>query len=389
MIKYFEHPNQSHTPLFPSLDGLRGIAILMVLFGHYWSIASEGFQSRVPVVLWNIDITSIFLQAGYGVQLFFIMSAFLLYLPYARSGILKTPPTDIKTFYKRRFLRIYPAFFSCSIIGIAILYFWGGKLHIPYPTAENLISNLLFIQPIAVFRQGNTVAPYFLEGTWSLVVEVYFYLLLPLLALVFRKTIFLFIGSFSLISIAIYYREIIYQQIDTYQLPWQQKSTILLNLIPYLDAFLVGILVAQFFTWASTSPKLKQSKIPKILTGIGLFGFAYIFCFPFSSPHITIFGKDYLSIETYFFFNLSVGLLIFGLLMDSSIVSSFLSTKLLRFIGLISYSLFLIHVSLARFCAIPILNFFDLTNFEDRFAILFFYFSTYFFIFGCLFLFNI
>src|SRR5579859_5785292 len=64
-----------------SLDGLRGLAILLVLWSHF-----DGFL-RGPVGASGISewIRIAALNAGTGVQLFFVLSGFLLFLPYARA----------------------------------------------------------------------------------------------------------------------------------------------------------------------------------------------------------------------------------------------------------------------------------------------------------------
>ena len=84
------------------LDGLRGIAIIIVVFFHYWTMAIVPFGKASKLI---IGFSSLFWS---GVDLFFVLSGFLI------GGILirnRTSPNYFKTFYIRRFTRIFPIYF--------------------------------------------------------------------------------------------------------------------------------------------------------------------------------------------------------------------------------------------------------------------------------------
>jgi len=103
-------PQGSH---LRTLDGLRGIAILAVLLGHFWQMAFikddyllRAFMGRVIGA------------AGYGVELFFVLSGFLI------TGILldsRHRPGWLRTFYIRRFLRIFPLYYAALAITLLVL----------------------------------------------------------------------------------------------------------------------------------------------------------------------------------------------------------------------------------------------------------------------------
>ena len=87
----------------PGLDGLRAIAVLMVLLCH--------FQLATPHWIWQV-----FHQGGFGVYLFFVLSGFLI------TRILlseKSKPAYFRNFYARRTLRIFPLYY-----GVLALQFW-------------------------------------------------------------------------------------------------------------------------------------------------------------------------------------------------------------------------------------------------------------------------
>src|SRR5689334_7769095 len=96
----------------PSLDGLRALAILLVIWCH---VDVQGFVSHMlgPGILRSVA------AFGFsGVFLFFILSGFLLFLPYARSLLGHAPWPSVKQFYQRRALRILPVYF----VALSVLF---------------------------------------------------------------------------------------------------------------------------------------------------------------------------------------------------------------------------------------------------------------------------
>jgi len=170
VIKRIHPLHSSSRVTFAPLDGLRGAAILVVILGHYWTIAAGSLTERPNVDFYAFDITNIFRLAGYGVDLFFVLSAFLLYLPYARMTIIPDFRAHLRNFYLRRFCRIYPAYLSLTVIYVLMLRTFSNN----DIAVSDLLANLMFFQPFAVFLPNSLISPSILEGTWSLVVEVYF-----------------------------------------------------------------------------------------------------------------------------------------------------------------------------------------------------------------------
>src|SRR5580700_8324906 len=96
------------------LDGLRGIAILIVMVGHYFAVPGAGITSFLDGYWFRLGWT--------GVDLFFVISGFLI------GGILldvRDSPRYFKTFYIRRFFRIIPLYYAW--IGIYVLLVTMGR----------------------------------------------------------------------------------------------------------------------------------------------------------------------------------------------------------------------------------------------------------------------
>jgi len=160
----------------PGLDGLRAIAVLMVLLCH--------FQLATPHWIWQV-----FHQGGFGVYLFFVLSGFLI------TRILlseKSKPGYFRNFYARRTLRIFPLYY-----GVLALQFW---VLLPiFPTPHTLADahyqgwlwaygyNILTAVKGQYFFSSDWMG---LGHFWSLAVEEQFYLAWPFIVLVLcRETL--------------------------------------------------------------------------------------------------------------------------------------------------------------------------------------------------------
>ena len=136
------------------LDGLRGIAILMVIFCHTILFRAPGWESPVVLSGWA------------GVDLFFVISGFLisglLFAEYRRNGTIR-----FKRFAIRRALKIYPAFYALVILSVFI----NLRTTNPKVVLVAFLHDLFFMQSYASGTYGHF---------WSLSVEEHFYILLPL-----------------------------------------------------------------------------------------------------------------------------------------------------------------------------------------------------------------
>jgi peptidoglycan/LPS O-acetylase OafA/YrhL len=140
----------------PALNGIRFIAVFLVIFYH------AGFES-VP--------------SGHGVMLFFVLSGFLItWLLLKENETYGT--ISLKRFYKRRILRIFPAFYVYSFVAVALLII-GDKI-VPWMHA---IASFFYVSNY--YYALNQNSDNLFSHTWSLSVEEQFYLCFPFLFLAF------------------------------------------------------------------------------------------------------------------------------------------------------------------------------------------------------------
>jgi peptidoglycan/LPS O-acetylase OafA/YrhL len=164
--------------LIPEIDGLRFIAILSVYVYHLaGDILRHSPPSRSPAHVsdWIFSTTQIL---NIGVPLFFVISGFILGLPFAAAHLQDKRPVSLKKYFVRRLTRLEPPYI------LALLLFFALKVVGARGTAHELLPNLL----ASTFYVHNLVygsASVINFVAWSLEIEVQFYILAPLLACVF------------------------------------------------------------------------------------------------------------------------------------------------------------------------------------------------------------
>lgn len=149
------------------LDGLRGIAILMVMIHRFWPRTGVGLGADVAGAGWI------------GVDLFFVISGFLI------AGILldtKGEPGYFRNFYARRVLRIFPLYYL-FVIGVLVAFSHNAEFR---EHAGSPVWYLAYLGNIPESLLGHD-PPYFLAPVWSLAIEEQFYLTFPWIVRMFSR----------------------------------------------------------------------------------------------------------------------------------------------------------------------------------------------------------
>jgi peptidoglycan/LPS O-acetylase OafA/YrhL len=161
----------SDSARLPALDGLRGLACLLVFGVHFGQITKVGGQAG------PFDLHRFLANGNTGVAIFFTLSGFLLSMPFWAACRREAPPPAILPYLERRAARILPAYYACLTAVAVANRLWeesGGwtNLALHYALLFNLSERSVF-----------GVNPPF----WTIAVEIQFYILLPWLFLSTRS----------------------------------------------------------------------------------------------------------------------------------------------------------------------------------------------------------
>lgn len=160
--RYVENAAQEQRVHWADLDGLRAFAILLVLGRHSLRpfISEDAYQAVVTVG--PIDLTPLVLNGWIGVDLFFVLSGFLI-------GRQAWRGDDLRRFWFKRMTRILPAYWACLAVVAIGLTATGAWPH----RGADFLAHVVMLQDYT----GSVFVPSF----WSLGAEEKFYLLAPLL----------------------------------------------------------------------------------------------------------------------------------------------------------------------------------------------------------------
>ena len=160
---------------YAALDGLRGIAALTVFSIHVWI-----YQLPNTVVLKRDSWEKMVLFEGrVAFVMFFVLSGYLLYRAFARSALGRGEPVNVRSYLFRRGARILPAYYVAILGTLALLYAAGDVPGRRLVDTGDLPVFFLFGQNYS----GETLLK-LNAATWTLAVEVAFYLLLPIVGFI-------------------------------------------------------------------------------------------------------------------------------------------------------------------------------------------------------------
>ena len=296
------------------LDGLRALAALGVVWIHTWS-----FFGNPALSVGGFDFYKLIAITGNGVDFFFVISGFCMFL---MAGNKLNHFGNYFEFLKKRLLRIAPAYYT-SIFVYAVIQEYGDP---SFSFCYNVFFHLIFLNNVIT---GNTISGPF----WSIGTEWHFYMVLPFLMFVAEKlSLIKTVFFFSIFSILLF----CFVNLGYLNYGWWETQILI-----RFPEFGVGIAAGYYF--------LKNKKLPRLFLGVkGIFialAVMYLgrvmmyteflqkvgsFAFLFKSLADTIMTTGF-------------GLLLYHVITESSMLSIFLSTKPITYLGRISYSIYLWH----------------------------------------------
>jgi peptidoglycan/LPS O-acetylase OafA/YrhL len=160
--------------LIPQIDGLRFVAIALVLVEHI--VTQGGVAMHAGGLLWALDRRVVGLRAVY---LFFGLSGFILALPFARQYLQDDRAVDLRAYFLRRLTRLEPPYIVAMLLRL-FAFLVASTIPLGTLCVHFLVS--LFYLHTAVYGRALSIN----QPAWSLEIEVQFYIVAPLLALLFR-----------------------------------------------------------------------------------------------------------------------------------------------------------------------------------------------------------
>lgn len=293
---------------FQSLEAFRGIAAVLVILYHS--------------MFTNNTFSYFRLNSHLFVDFFFILSGFII--SYAYMQKLTHKEVTAKTFFLKRFFRLYPM--HIFMLSLWVIYIFakhwayaqhiGGKDPFETHTLTSFVEHLFLIQ---TFGTGNIMT--WNVPSWSVSVEFFAYGLFFLYASLFKRLSALAKSTVAVFLIAFF-------QILLHFYPEQSHNfSFLLN---GLSAFLMGIIL--FFLYQRTSPFTLTLWLSTLIETILLLVIFFTLNQPITAT-FGVFGIQLLFALTIYFFAVQ----------EKGIVSKLLHYKAFQYLGLLSYSIYLIH----------------------------------------------
>jgi peptidoglycan/LPS O-acetylase OafA/YrhL len=170
----------------PEIDGLRFPAIAIVVIGHLSSFFLVRGGYGPPRTTLDRLAAAPEKFASEGVFLFFIISGFILALPFAVQCRDGGQPVSLRAYFLRRLTRLEPPYLL-TLLGLIALEIAAASHHVagrtgaPLEILQHGAASSLYLHNL-IYTSPSTINP----PAWSLEIEVQFYVLVPLLAFVFR-----------------------------------------------------------------------------------------------------------------------------------------------------------------------------------------------------------
>ena len=292
---YGEASLKAPTERFEALDGLRGLAAMMVIADHTWG--------------WFRGL------GASGVWIFFALSGFLLARPFIKQPGLVLSSSYMAGYLRRRFMRILPMYYTY----LFVIYLLGGHFHLA-------LAHGLFLQ-----GDGHL---------WAVPQEIFFYLLWPLAVflLVLPLARWPMVTPFAFLVVIILWNRFV----DIGSIWLLGMDHVRLPL--FFGVFLSGVFFSFAHSLLLSTANLSGRTLAKVGRGCALLApliLSFFFVFSTGNP----LGQQVVLTQKYFgLYGFLAGLLVFAVVMArNTITHSFLVLAPLRELGKVGLSLYLVH----------------------------------------------
>jgi len=307
---------------FPEIDGIRFLAIILVILfhAHGYFVAKTPHQFVDGPAQYPL-LETLLSNGDRGVELFFVLSGFILCLPFAKQYIGGEKKVQLKKYYLRRVTRLEPPYFI-AMTGLLLLHL-ATKTHSIAEIVPSWLASLIYSH-VFIFGRG----PLLTVVAWSLEIEIQFYLLAPLLfkvlMLPIRARRSVLAGSIAGMVLLQWF------------CPTPDHIVSLYNFLQY---FLTGILLSDFYV-SQTAVNQFRNKFWVVAGALLLFAIVYL---PIKM-HKDAAEQSFI-LASRLAFPFFIGLFYY-IVMKNDAVKKIFSYKFVPIIGGMCYSIYLLHYTI-------------------------------------------
>lgn len=254
-------PPPIQAPRLRFIDGLRGLAMLMVLTFHCW-VHSGAWRVDIPLGHHHINLAAP-IGLGYtGVSLFLVLSGFCLYWPFVK--VAGRPEPTLWQFAKKRCRRILPPYYAAVALFGGMSLFTAFSHHAPTQTAFTW--NWLWLHALMLHNTQPSYIATIDPPLWSLELEFQLYILFPLFVEAFRR----FSAPTVLIAVLLFcaaFRGCIAHTISP--LPLYSQAVLVQSVFSRCFEFAAGMFAARFVAdWYADSKAPMRRMKPALVAGV-------------------------------------------------------------------------------------------------------------------------
>ncbi|HWY12713.1 MAG TPA: acyltransferase, partial [Bacteroidia bacterium] len=312
---------KSEIPYLDKIDVIRFVAAMMVVIYHAYAdwinnwhylkfMTNSADQQNLNAL--GRPINTFLMNGGYGVDIFFLISGFLITYLLLKEKQASNGKIDVLKFYVRRSLRIWPLYFLIIVLSPFIIK-WVGQTYNP-----NYIANIFFYNNFDTMQHHSWIFP--LAHFWSLCIEEHFYVFWPLI-ICFVPNKQLMRTFMVLILISIIYRGYLITNVKE---PWYP---LFLSTFSRFDVLVIGAIAA--YIHFMNPIKLTVSKTTRLVV---YSAFMMAICYDNITSWDTFFAACF---KKYFYISIVLFALL-NFLFNEKPLFEFMNNKLFKYFGKIS-----------------------------------------------------
>ncbi len=333
--------NKPEVSYFEKIDVIRFVAAMMVVIYH----AYQGWVTKwhyLKIMTVNGDqqnlntigkwVHTALMNGGYGVEIFFIISGFLITYLLLKEKASNDGKINFFKFYARRTLRIWPLYYLIIILAPFIIEF----IHQPY--GPNYTANIFFYNNFDTMKNHYWVFP--LAHFWSLCIEEHFYIVWPFI-IAFVPNKYLLRVFAGLVLVSVIYRAYLFYNVTE---PWYP---LFLSTFSRFDALVIGAATAYLHF-------IKPFKLSVSRTTRSFVYLTFIIAFCFDD--LIVWDSFFTACFKKYFYMAIVLFAMLNFLFNEKPMFGFMNNKVFRYFGKISFGLYVYGLIVLEVCVKKIME---------------------------------